>query len=95
MVLSQAHYILRHHVNTQFNKIPQLAMGLQRERDGGMIFQGIGWGGGQPLNLRVRPDVKGRTLEPQLPFFPLSSIINFFHKLFESVNALGRARYGN
>ena len=33
-----------YHVNTQFNKIPQLAMGLQRERDVGMIPQGIGWG---------------------------------------------------
>ena len=41
MVLSQAHYILIYHVNVQFNKIPQLAMELQRERDGGMLPQGI------------------------------------------------------
>ena len=33
-----------YHVNTQFNKIPQLAMGLQCEGDGGMISQGIGRG---------------------------------------------------
>ena len=33
-----------YHVNAQFNKIPQLVMGLQRERDRGMIPQGIGWG---------------------------------------------------
>ena len=31
-----------YHVNVQINKIPQLAMGLQRERDGGMIPQGTG-----------------------------------------------------
>ena len=41
-----------YHVNTQFNKIPQLVMELQRERDGGMIPQGIGWGVSQPLRLR-------------------------------------------
>ena len=28
--------------NYAINKIPQLAMGLQRERDGDMISQGIG-----------------------------------------------------
>ena len=30
-------YILIYHVTMQINKIPQLAMELQRERDGGMI----------------------------------------------------------
>ena len=30
--------------NYAINKIPQLAMGLQCERDGGMISQGIGRG---------------------------------------------------
>ena len=30
--------------NYAINKIPQLAMGLHRERDGGMILQGIGRG---------------------------------------------------
>ena len=30
--------------NYTINKIPKLAMGLQHERDGGMISQGIGWG---------------------------------------------------
>ena len=37
LVLSQAQNICEYHVNVQINKIPQLAMGLQRERDGGMI----------------------------------------------------------
>ena len=36
----QEWYILRYHVNIQFNKIPQLAMHCN-ERDGGMISQGI------------------------------------------------------
>ena len=36
--------ILIYHLTMQINKIPQLAMGLQRERDGGMIPQGIGSG---------------------------------------------------
>ena len=39
----QAWYILRYHVNMQFNKIPQLAMHCN-ERDGGIISQGIGRG---------------------------------------------------
>ena len=39
---SREHF--EYHVNAQLNKIPQLAMGLQRERDEGMILQGIGWG---------------------------------------------------
>ena len=30
--------------NYTINKIPQLAMRLQCERDGAMISQGIGWG---------------------------------------------------
>ena len=49
-------------------------MGLQRERDGGMISQGIGWGFSQPLSLRVRTDVNGRTLEPLATF--LSPALN-------------------
>ena len=40
IMLSQAHYILSHHVNVQINKIPQLAMHCN-VRDGGMISQGI------------------------------------------------------
>ena len=40
--LSTNHFV--YHVNVQFNKIPQLAMELQRERDRGMIPQGIGRG---------------------------------------------------
>ena len=44
MVLVKAQIIFEYHVNAQFNKIPQLAMELQRERDGGMIPQRIGWG---------------------------------------------------
>ena len=43
--LSTKHF--EYHVNAQFNKIPQLAIGLQRGRDGGMITQGIGRGVGQ------------------------------------------------
>ena len=58
-----------YHVNAQFNKIPQLAMGLQHERDGGMIPQGIGWGVSQtPWANRVRPDVNGETHEPSATF---------------------------
>ena len=38
---SQAHPILRYHVNTQFNKNTTTSYALQRERDGGMISQGI------------------------------------------------------
>ena len=40
---SQAQHILEYNVNTQFNKIPQLAMHCNI-RDGGIISQGIGWG---------------------------------------------------
>ena len=40
-------------VNTKFNKIPELVMGLQRERDGGMISQGIGWGVNQTPEHQV------------------------------------------
>ena len=42
-------YILSHHVNMQFNKIPQLDMHYN-ERDGGMISQGIGRGVNQTLD---------------------------------------------
>ena len=38
---SQVQYSLRHHVNMQFNKIPQLDMHCN-EIHGGMILQGIG-----------------------------------------------------
>ena len=41
---SQAQHVCEYNVNVRINKIPQLAMELQRERDGGMIPQGIGWG---------------------------------------------------
>ena len=50
LVLCQAQHVFEHHVNTPFNKIPQLAMELQRERDGSMIPQEIGWGVSQPLS---------------------------------------------
>ena len=40
---SPAQHILEHHVNLQFNKIPQLAMHWN-ERDGGIFSQGIGRG---------------------------------------------------
>ena len=40
---SQVYHVFEYHVNVQINKIPHLAMGLQHERDGGMIPQGIGW----------------------------------------------------
>ena len=43
-------YILIYHVNVQINKIPQLGMELQSERDGGMIPEGIGWEVSQPLS---------------------------------------------
>ena len=85
-----------YHVNVQINKIPQLAMELQREKDGGMISQGIGRGVSQtPWANRVWLDVNGETHEPSATFSPLSSIINFFQKLDEVVNALGRARHGS
>ena len=41
---SQAQHILGYHVNTQFNKNTTASYALQRERDGGMISQGIGRG---------------------------------------------------
>ena len=57
------------------NKIPQLAMGLQRERDGGMVPQGIWRGVSQtPRANRVRPDVNGGTHETLSTF--LSSVLN-------------------
>ena len=37
--------------NYAINKIPQLAMGLKRKRDGVMISQGIGRGFSQTLEL--------------------------------------------
>ena len=42
--VSQAQHVFEYHVNVQINKIPNQAMELQCERDGGMIPQGIGWG---------------------------------------------------
>ena len=60
----------------KFNKIPQLAMGLQRERDGGMISQGIGWGVSQtPEPIGCDQMSMGKLMKPQLPFCPLSPII--------------------
>ena len=41
---SQSTQHFEYHVNAQFNKMPQLAMELQRERDGGHDFKRIGWG---------------------------------------------------
>ena len=41
--VGQAWYILRYHVNMQFNKIPQIDMHYN-EIDGGTISQGIGMG---------------------------------------------------
>ena len=70
-------------------------MELQRERDGGMISQGIGWGVGQTVWAnRVWPDVNGETHESSDTFCSLHSIINSFQKLVEAVNALGKARHG-
>ena len=90
-------YILIYHVTMQINKLPQLAMELQCERDGGMILQGTGWGVSQiPWANRVWPDVNRRTHgNLSYPFCPLSSIIDFFQKVDELVNALGRARHGS
>ena len=48
--VAHAQHALICHVNAQFNKMPQLAMELQHERDGGMIPQGIGWGVSQPMS---------------------------------------------
>ena len=91
-----AQHVSVDHVNAQFNKIPQLAMELQHERDGGMIPQGIGWGVSQtPWANKVRPYVNGETHGTPTTFCPLSSIINFFQKLDEAVNALGKARHGS
>ena len=72
---SRTIYILIYHVNVQINKIPQLAMGLQRERDGGMMPQGIGWGVSQtPWANRSWLDVNGETHEPSSTF--VSSTLN-------------------
>ena len=43
-VKSSTVYILIYHVTMHINKIPELAMEMQLERDGGMIPQGIGRG---------------------------------------------------
>ena len=71
-------------------------MGMQRERDGGMISQGIGRGVSQNPKLIGWDQMSmGEPMNPQLPFFPLPSVIHFFQKLIEAVNALGRARHGS
>ena len=71
-------------------------MGLQRERDGDMISQGIGRGISQTSDPIGQDQMSvGEPMKPQLPFCPLSSIIHFFQKLVEAVNALGRARHGS
>ena len=70
-------------------------MELQHKRDGGMISQGIGWGSWSNLwAYRVKLDVIEKTIEPQLPFLSLHSIINSFQKSDEVVNARGSARHG-
>ena len=71
-------------------------MGLQRERDGGMIPQGIGRGVSQtPEPIGCDQMSFGKPMNPQLPF--LSSFLNhqFLQKVGEAVNALGRVRHGN
>ena len=63
-----------YHVITQFNKIPQLAMGLQRERDGGVTLQGIGWGVSQtPKPVGCDQMSMGKPMNPQ-PL--LASVLN-------------------
>ena len=71
-------------------------MGLQRERDGGMIPQGIGRGVIQtPETIMCDHISMGKPMNPQLPF--LSSVLNhqFLPKFGEAVNALGRVRHGS
>ena len=64
-------YICRYHVNIQFNKIPQLAMGSQCERDGGIITQGIGWGVNQtPKPIGCDQMSMGKPMNPQYLFVP-------------------------
>ena len=54
-------------------------MELQRERDGGMISQGIGRGISQtPEPIRCDQMPMGKPMNPQLSFCPLSLIIHFF-----------------
>ena len=61
-----------------------------------MIPQGIGWGVIQnPDPIGCDQMSMGKPMIPQLPFCRLSSIIKFFQKLVEAVNALGIARHGN
>ena len=56
---SQAEYILTHHVKMQINKNTTTSYASQRERDGGMISQGIGrreysnpWSNGENPNVK-------------------------------------------
>ena len=63
-------------------------MGLQREIDGHMISQGIGRGVSQnPNPIGWDQMLIEEPMNPQLPFFPLSSVIHFFYKLVEEVNS--------
>ena len=64
-VKSSTVYILIYHVTMQINKIPQLAMELQRERDGGMIPQGIGRGVSQtPEPIKCDQMSMGKPINP-------------------------------
>ena len=77
------------------NKIPQLVIRLQRKRDGGLIPQGIGWGVSQtPEPIGCDQMLMGNPMNPQIPFSLVSPIINFFQKLVEAVNALGKVGHG-
>ena len=53
----------------KINKIPHLAMELHRERDGGMIPQGIGRGVSQtPKRIGCAHMSMGKPMNPQVPF---------------------------
>ena len=81
----------------QINKNTTTSYVPQRERDGGMISQGIGRG--KYSNLWANgenPNVKGRTHKAvNYPFCLLWPIIYLFQKLVELVNALGMEEYGS
>ena len=72
----------------KFNKIPQLAMGKQSERYGGMISQGTGWGVSQtPDPIGCDQMSMGEPMETSDTF--LSSVLNHysFQKVVETVDA--------
>ena len=71
-------------------------MGLQCERDGGMIPKGYRVGGESTLEpIGCDQMSMGKPMKPLVTLCPLSSIINFFQKLVEAVNSLGRERHGS